>query len=84
MRPRHIHFEVKTATAEAMETCDFRFYSVEKVAVAETEESSGLRNLQDEEGEGECPAEEEDSEADSKVNKISAAPAGPTPEYKKL
>ena len=31
VRPRHIHFEIKTKTAEDTETCDFRFYSVEKV-----------------------------------------------------
>ena len=31
VRPRHIHFEIKTLTAEETETCDFRFYSVEKV-----------------------------------------------------
>ena len=29
-RPQHIHFEVQTGS-ESMETCDFRFYSVEKV-----------------------------------------------------
>ena len=31
VRPRHIHFEIQTKTAEDTETCDFRFYSVEKV-----------------------------------------------------
>ena len=31
VRPRHIHFEILTKTAEDTETCDFRFYSVEKV-----------------------------------------------------
>jgi hypothetical protein len=31
VRPRHIHFEVRTETAEEMESCDLRFYSVEKV-----------------------------------------------------
>ena len=31
VRPRHIHFEIMTGTASETETCDFRFYSVEKV-----------------------------------------------------
>ena len=31
VRPRHIHFEIMTKTAEDTETCDLRFYSVEKV-----------------------------------------------------
>lgn len=34
VRPRHIHFEILTKTAEDTETCDFRFYSVEKVEAA--------------------------------------------------
>jgi len=29
-RPQHIHFEVQTGS-DTIETCDFRFYSVEKV-----------------------------------------------------
>ena len=37
VRPKHIHFEIWTDTAEEMETCDFRFYSVKKVE----EESQG-------------------------------------------
>lgn len=87
MRPRHIHFEVKTATAEAMETCDLRFYSVQKVVPkAKAVEEAAGRRLQEgegEDGEGECPVEEE-STTEEKVNKITAAPSGPTPEYKKL
>lgn len=38
LRPRHIHFECQTKTAEEMETCDFRFYSVEKVEVADEDD----------------------------------------------
>jgi hypothetical protein len=36
VRPKHIHFEVWTDTVDMMETCDFRFYSVEKVEVEST------------------------------------------------
>jgi len=31
IRPRHIHFEVYAETKEGMESCDFRFYTVEPV-----------------------------------------------------
>lgn len=39
VQPTHIHFEVRTTTPE-VESCDFRFYSVEKV---ETEEAESRR-----------------------------------------
>jgi hypothetical protein len=47
VRPRHIHFEVLTKTAEEMESCDFRFYSVESVpaAVVADSESAPARRL---------------------------------------
>ena len=47
LRPKHIHFECMTKTAEEMETCDFRFYSVEKV---EAEPEATARRLQDQTG----------------------------------
>ena len=46
IRPRHIHFEVNTDTAKEVETCDFRFYTVEKV---EAQQDESRRMLEDEE-----------------------------------
>lgn len=46
VRPRHIHFEVSTSTADMMETCDVRLYSVEKVEPKANKNESG-RLLQD-------------------------------------
>ena len=37
VRPRHIHFEVKTETGE-VETCDLRFYTVEEVTEEEADD----------------------------------------------
>ena len=45
IRPRHIHFEVYAETKEGMESCDFRFYTVEPVV----EEADQSRRLDDEE-----------------------------------
>lgn len=99
VRPRHIHFEVKTLTPEETETCDFRFYSVKKVepkAVAdaeEVEEAAGLRRLQDEgeeDGGEEEGGEEEENQcpapsfSSKEQPEITAAPKGPTDEYEKI
>ena len=43
VRPRHIHFEVQTKTATEMESCDFRFYSVEQVPDVTFESRSDRR-----------------------------------------
>lgn len=48
IRPRHIHFSILSETVEGMESCDFRFYSVEKVT-PEATESKSSRRLADEE-----------------------------------
>jgi len=37
VRPRHIHFEVKTETGD-VETCDLRFYTVEEVTEEEADD----------------------------------------------
>ena len=70
IRPRHIHFEVKTLTAE-VETCDLRFYSVDEVIVPE---------------EGAEEAQEEQKEEDKKTTEeeVTSAPAGPNEEYVKV
>ena len=98
VRPGHIHFEVQTLS-ESMETCDFRFYSVEKV-VTEAER----RRLEDGdagepgENEGEAGQENEGQEENNEeVNEegtvekspekakteVSASPSGPNASYTK-
>lgn len=55
VRPTHIHFEVQTTPDSAeMETCDFRFYSVEK-KVTEAER----RRLEEDSGNAGEPGENE-------------------------
>lgn len=66
LRPKHIHFECLTKTAEEMETCDFRFYSVEKVEPVTFEskpEADEARRLDGHEGEEE-PVEATTEEAE--------------------
>ena len=49
VRPRHIYFEIKTQVPENedMESCDLRFYSVEKVPEAEDDGDFGSQTEQD-------------------------------------
>ena len=84
-----------TKTAEEMETCDFRFYSVEKVEVeqeAEEEEEEGSEESAARRLDGHAPEEdervctfacenEENKEEDKTEEVITAAPSGPTAEY---
>jgi len=60
LRPKHIHFECLTKTAEEMETCDFRFYSVEKVEPEEPEAEA--RRLDDHEEPVEATTKEAEEE----------------------
>ena len=66
IRPRHIHFVVRTETASEMESCDVRFYSVDKKA----DEESDRRLL-----------DEDDGAEDKKKQEVTRAPAGPNDEY---
>ena len=67
MRPRHIYFEIKTESLE-VESCDVRFYSVEKVPEPEdgTESFGTDTNPQDQ----------------SQI--VTAAPSGPNDDYRKI
>ena len=67
MRPRHIYFEIKTESLE-VESCDVRFYSVEKVPEPEdgTESFGTDTNPQDQ----------------SQI--VTAAPSGPNDNYRKI
>ena len=82
VRPRHIHFEVKTDTEEDMETCNFRLYTVEKVAVpvedAKPEAPNTTRRLQDEQ------LNDADMTFSSNRKPVTAAPKGPNKDYKKV
>ena len=69
IRPRHIHFEVKTLSAE-VETCDLRFYSVEEVPVPEEAE--------------EVQEEEKEEGKETTEEEVTSAPAGPNDEYVKV
>lgn len=81
-QPKHIHFEIKTDTPGDMESCDLRFYEVEKV------KSKSLRRLDNHGGGGEEDPEPEDPNADGEEEEeesssVTAAPSGPSKEYKK-
>ncbi len=76
IRPKHIHFEVETEFGEEddFETCDLRFYSVEKVDFdsRETSFTSSERRLEDEE------------EKQKGSEEVTGAPKGPTQGYESI
>ena len=81
MRPKHIHFEVETKfdaeAEEDFESCDLRFYSVEKVKPEVNkdgeEQESERRRLEDEEDDKKKQQEE-----------VKGAPKGPSKEYESI
>ena len=73
IRPRHIHFEVKTSTADDYETCDVRFYSVEDVTLDEEE----VKEQVEEDAEAEDTSVEEVVEEEAEQEVITKAPEGP-------
>lgn len=86
-RPKHIHFEVRTTTAD-VETCDFRFYSVEKV-VEEEEEGRRLSLTEGQDQQNHDQSKKattgfSSEAADKKKTVITAAPTGPSKEFKKV
>ena len=95
IRPRHIHFSVLSETVEGMESCDFRFYSVEKV-VAETKASRRLADEAAKPEDKKSPADADKTAADAdpadngadesntekKEEEVTRAPTGPNAEYK--
>ena len=82
MQPRHIHFEVWTKTSEEMESCDLRFYEVEKVpppAPAPTRLLEGTAPPATEPAP--APATPEEDKKQEEV--VTRAPTGPNVNYKK-
>lgn len=82
-RPKHIHFEVRTTTAD-VETCDFRFYSVEKVVEAEDDEEGRRLSLTEGQDQQNHDQSQKATSFSSKPTVITASPTGPSKEFKKV
>lgn len=88
VRPGHIHFEVMSSFGEGddLESCDFRFYSVE-MKETEAEETTAADTIEDESRRLQDGDEADEPEAPEEEKKeaaiVTASPAGPSELYVK-